>query len=233
MVAGMSSILAAAATPWAWLPDEKATTPARRLPASSWTRRLYAPRNLNDPVRCSDSTLRRIRPPSASSSGVAASKGVRRATPASLLAAACTSAKPGRGGKSFCALTGCYVSRMQGTLRTAHLAIGAVTIGAFLVTGMVMYAHEPPLSAMDRGDRLLFRSRHVYILCAGLVNLSLGLRYALPLGAPWRAAAVAGSVLALASTVLLFFAFFAEPMAGREPGRLSMSGVFALFAGVI
>jgi hypothetical protein len=122
---------------------------------------------------------------------------------------------------------------MQGTLRTAHLAIGAVTIGAFLVTGMVMYAHEPPLSAMDWGDRLLFRSRHIYILCAGLVNLSLGLRYALPLRAPWRAAAVAGSVLALASTALLFFAFFAEPMAGREPGRLSMSGVFALFAGVI
>ena len=87
---------------------------------------------------------------------------------------------------------------MQGTLRTAHLAIGAVTIGAFLVTGMVMYAHEPPLSTLDWGDRLLFRSRHVYILCAGLVNLSLGLRYALPVGAAWRAAAMTGSVLALA-----------------------------------
>ena len=29
MVAGMPSIFAAAATPWAWLPEEKATTPAR------------------------------------------------------------------------------------------------------------------------------------------------------------------------------------------------------------
>ncbi len=122
---------------------------------------------------------------------------------------------------------------MQGTLRTAHLAVGAVTIGAFLVTGMVMYAHEPPLSAMDWGDRLLFRSRHIYILCAGLVNLSLGQHYALPVGAARRAAAVAGSVLALASAALLFFAFFAEPMAGREPGTLSMFGLYALFAGVI
>jgi len=122
---------------------------------------------------------------------------------------------------------------MQGTLRTAHLAVGAVTIGAFLVTGMVMYAHAPPMSAMDWGDRLLFRSRHIYILCAGLVNLSLGQHYALPVGAARRAAAVAGSVLALASAALLFFAFFAEPMAGRGPGTLSLSGLYALFAGVI
>jgi hypothetical protein len=122
---------------------------------------------------------------------------------------------------------------MQGTLRTAHLAIGAVTIGAFLVTGMVMYAHEPPLSAMDWGDRLLFRSRHIYILCAGLVNLSLGLHYALPAAGARRGVAVAGSVLGLASTALLFFAFFAEPMAGREPGTLSAFGLYALFTGVI
>lgn len=122
---------------------------------------------------------------------------------------------------------------MQGTLRTAHLVVGAIAIGAFLVTGMVMYAHEPPVSAMDWGDRLLFRSRHIYILCAGLVNLSLGLQYSLPAGAARRSGAVAGSVLALASTALLFFAFFAEPMAGREPGTLSVFGLYALFGGVI
>jgi len=121
---------------------------------------------------------------------------------------------------------------MQGTLRTAHLVVGAITVAAFLVTGMIMYAHEPPLSTMDWGNRLLFRSRYIYILCAGLVNLSLGLRYALPEGAVRRGAAAAGSLLALASAVLLFFAFFAEPMAGREPGPLSAFGLYALFGGV-
>ena len=40
-------------------------------------------------------------------------------------------------------------------------------------------------------------------------------------------------LLALASTVLLFFAFFAEPMAGREPGVLSAFGLYALFGGVM
>ncbi len=122
---------------------------------------------------------------------------------------------------------------MQRTLRTAHLVVGAITVGAFLVTGLVMYGHEPPLSSLDWDDRLMFRSRHIYILAAGLVNLALGLRFALPDGPGRRGAAVAGSLFALASTALLFFAFFAEPMAGREPGRLSHFGLYALFGGVM
>jgi hypothetical protein len=121
---------------------------------------------------------------------------------------------------------------MQRTLRTAHLVVGAIAVGAFLVTGLLMYSHEPPVSAMDWGDRLLFRSRHIYLLSAGLVNLALGLRYALPDAAARRGGAVAGSLFALASPVLLFFAFFAEPMAGREPGPLSVLGLYALFGGV-
>jgi hypothetical protein len=122
---------------------------------------------------------------------------------------------------------------MQGSLRTAHLAVGAITVGAFLVTGMVMYAHEPPLPALDWGDRLMFRSRHIYILSAGLANLALGVNYALPQAAWRRGAAVAASLLALASAPVLFFAFFAEAMAGREPGALSALGLYALFGGVI
>ena len=122
---------------------------------------------------------------------------------------------------------------MQGTLRTAHLVVGAIAVGAFLVTGLVMYSHEPPLPAMDWGDRLLFRSRHIYLLSAGLANLALGVHYALPAVRWRRSAAVAASLLALASAPVLFFAFFAEPMAGRQPGAMSALGLYALFVGVI
>jgi hypothetical protein len=121
---------------------------------------------------------------------------------------------------------------MGETLRTAHLVVGALTVGAFLVTGLVMFGHEPALSAMEWGERLLFRSRHIYILSAGLVNLALGIRYALPDAAARRGAAIVGTLLALASAPLLFFAFFAEPMAGREAGPLSALGLYALFGGV-
>jgi hypothetical protein len=47
-----------------------------------------------------------------------------------------------------------------------------------------------------------------------------------------RGSVVAGSLLALVSAALLFFAFFAEPMAGRDPGLLSAFGLYALFGGV-
>ena len=115
----------------------------------------------------------------------------------------------------------------------AHLVVGGVTVLAFLLTGLVMYGHEPALSTMDWGDRLLFRSRHIYILCAGLVNLAMGIHYLLPERAVRRGAAVAGSLLALASAALLFFAFFAEPMAARPAGPLSAFGLYALFGGVM
>jgi hypothetical protein len=122
---------------------------------------------------------------------------------------------------------------MRETLRAAHLVVGAITVAAFLLTGMIMYSHDPALSALDWSDRLLFRSRHVYILCAGLVNLALGVHYALPDSAVRRGAAVAASLLALASAPLLFFAFFAEPMAGRPPGALSALGLYVMFGGVV
>jgi hypothetical protein len=113
------------------------------------------------------------------------------------------------------------------------LIVGAITVLAFLITGMVMRMHEPPVGAMEWAERLLFRSRHIYILCAGLVNLAIGVHYTLPETKIRHGAAVAGSLLVLASAILLFFAFFAEPMAGRPPGPLSGLGLIALFGGVM
>jgi len=53
MVACMFRICAAAATPWAWLPEENATTPPPRACCGIEDSLLKAPRNLNEPVRCS------------------------------------------------------------------------------------------------------------------------------------------------------------------------------------
>jgi len=115
----------------------------------------------------------------------------------------------------------------------AHLVVGAAAVVAFLVTGQIMGRHDPPVAEMEWGQRLLFRSRHLYLLAAGLVNLAIAVNYLLPAGAVRKLAATAGSLLALASALLLFFAFFAEPMAGREPGLLSMLGLQAMFGGVL
>jgi hypothetical protein len=122
---------------------------------------------------------------------------------------------------------------MTQSLRMAHLVVGGIAVVAFLITGQIMGRHEPPVAAMEWAERLLFRSRHIYLLCAGLVNLAMGVHYALPERALRRGAAIAGSLLVLVSAVLMFFAFFAEPMAGRPPGMTSSLGLFALFGGVL
>lgn len=122
---------------------------------------------------------------------------------------------------------------MTRSLRMAHLVIGGVAVVAFLITGQIMGRHEPPVADMEWAERLLFRSRHIYLLCAGLVNVAMGVHFELPGRAARRGAAVAGSLLVLTSAVLMFFAFFAEPMAGRWPGMLSGAGLFALFGGVL
>jgi len=122
---------------------------------------------------------------------------------------------------------------MQRSFRMVHLVVGAVAVVAFLISGQIMGRHDPPVAAMEWGERLLYRSRHIYLLCAGLVNLAIGVHYGLPAGAFRRGAAIVASLLVLASAVLCFFAFFAEPMAGRMPGPVSSLGLFALFGGVL
>jgi hypothetical protein len=122
---------------------------------------------------------------------------------------------------------------MQRSLRMAHLAVGLIAIVAFLITGLLMNAHEPPVVKMAWDQRLLFNSRHIYLMSAGLSNLAIGVHYALPTARARRVAAILGSLLALGSAAMLFFAFFAEPMAGRLPGGVSGYGLFALFGGVL
>src|ERR1700761_5514506 len=92
MVAGMLRILAAAATPCAWLPEENATTPPLRALIGIDDSLLKAPRNLNEPVRCSNSGFRNTLAPTRSLRTDGDSNGVRTANGAITLAAASTSA---------------------------------------------------------------------------------------------------------------------------------------------
>src|ERR1700732_1472740 len=92
MVACVLRICAAAATPWAWLPEENATTPPPRAANGIDESLLKAPRNLNDPVRCSVSGFRKTFAPTRSSRTGDDKRGVRTAKGAITRAAASTSA---------------------------------------------------------------------------------------------------------------------------------------------
>src|SRR6202166_3321441 len=99
MVACMFRICAAAATPWAWLPDENATTPPPRAFCGIDDSLLKAPRNLNDPVRCSISGFRKTLVPTRSLRTDDDNSGVRTANGASTRAAASMSAELTGSGK--------------------------------------------------------------------------------------------------------------------------------------
>jgi hypothetical protein len=122
------------------------------------------------------------------------------------------------------------VERFLGTL---HRWLGLATIALFLVTGALMRSHHVHLLPVDSALRMLFRSRHIYLLFSGLINVSVGLRFVLPSSGRGSRAALAGSVLTLTSPVLFAVAFFLEPMHSGRLSPVSRFGVFAAFLGVL
>jgi hypothetical protein len=118
------------------------------------------------------------------------------------------------------------------TVRGFHLGVGICTVVAFLVTGQLMRHHTPPMADLTDAARLMFRSRHIYILGAGLVNLVLGVYFERRKGGWRRAIQTAASVLLLAAPVLLIAAFALEPNRGfHEEMWWSHAGLYALFGG--
>jgi len=119
-------------------------------------------------------------------------------------------------------------------MRRLHLAVGLFAVLVFVATGQFMRHHAPPMAALSDSDRLMFRSRHIYILAGGLVNLVLGLYFRLwPQG--WRRKVQGvGSALLIVSPALLFVAFVLEPGRGFQAEMpWSSSGLFLLFGGGI
>jgi hypothetical protein len=118
------------------------------------------------------------------------------------------------------------------TVRKLHLAVGVVTVIAFLLTGQFMAHHAPPLATLSDSAHLMFRSRHIYILGAGLVNLMLGLYFRRHAGGWRRTVQVVGSAFLIVSPALLILAFIVEPQYGLHPPiRWSAAGLYLLFGG--
>jgi hypothetical protein len=119
-------------------------------------------------------------------------------------------------------------------MRRIHLAVGILPIGAFLASGRFMRMHAPPMAVLEDGMRMLYRSRHIYLLGSGLVNLMLGL-YLRARVVGWRKRMqMGGSVLILAAPLLLLMAFVNEPGQGlRADLWQSRFGLFALFGGAM
>jgi hypothetical protein len=105
----------------------------------------------------------------------------------------------------------------------------------FIFTGqyMLRIAHVADLAM---GPRLLYRSRHIYILMAALINLALGAYFVPAPRAGARTTQRVGSVLIAIGSVLLIVSFFNDaPHADLVPLDLVYSkwGILTVAGGTV
>ena len=111
--------------------------------------------------------------------------------------------------------------------------MGLVGFLAFLASGQYMDRVYDHLRGMDDTTRLLFRSTHIYLLLASLLNLALGLYLVVPPGGWRRWVQTAGSLLILAAPPLLAAGFLTEPWLEGLDRPFSRPALYGSLAGMI
>lgn len=115
--------------------------------------------------------------------------------------------------------------------RKLHLLVFAAALLAFLGTGQYMDYHAPAMPDLPPDQRVALRSRHIYILMTGLINLAAAL--APPVSSGWRLrASLLGSALLCFAPVAMFLSF-AGADAGPLESPILLPGVIAALAGTV
>ncbi|HEX8560947.1 MAG TPA: hypothetical protein VF668_22835 [Pyrinomonadaceae bacterium] len=118
-------------------------------------------------------------------------------------------------------------------MRLLHLLVGASAVFVFLLTGQYMDYLDVRSGALGETARVMYRSRHIYLLLAGLVNLGLGSYLRFEGGGRRRALQLFGSALVLLSPALMLAAFFTEPGAPGLRRHFTLPAVVILSAGTL
>lgn len=118
-------------------------------------------------------------------------------------------------------------------MKPVHKYFGLATVIVFLLTGLYMRFGFPGLYEEAEVIRFTFRANHVYILLAGLINVTLGIYMSVHHQSWKRHLQSIGSVFILMAPILLIVAFFYEARSGLPERYMTSIGIFSLFIGVI
>ena len=119
-------------------------------------------------------------------------------------------------------------------MKRFHLIFGLTVLVVFLLTGQYMDRVHYHLMYMADGPRLLYRTRHIFILMSGLLHVGLGTYLSLHQTTVRRALQIIGSVLITVAPVLFTVAFFIEPrLEGDLPTPLSLLGTITIAVGTL
>lgn len=117
-------------------------------------------------------------------------------------------------------------------MRRVHLMVGLAGFVAFIGTGQYMDRWHDHLRDTADVQRMLFRSTHIYLLWAALLNGAVGLHLATARG--WRRVPqTLGSALIVVAPAALLAAFFTEPWLSALDRPYSRPAIYGSLAGVI
>jgi hypothetical protein len=118
-------------------------------------------------------------------------------------------------------------------MKLIHQTFGLVVLVIFVLTGQYMHIYHNHLRDMPDGLRMLFRSRHIYILLAGLINIGIGAYFINRMSRWGEILQRIGSTLILVATILLIAAFFYETNLVGLQSPITHWGIYSLFAGTM
>lgn len=118
-------------------------------------------------------------------------------------------------------------------MRLLHKLTGVLTVVIFLGTGAYMRINGPALFQSDPTVRMMFRSNHIYILMAGLINIGIGSYLILSQQRRRRILQLIGSSFLLVAPAVLIGAFFYEPSGRGFERHLTLAAIILLFTGTL
>jgi hypothetical protein len=118
-------------------------------------------------------------------------------------------------------------------MKPLHLIFGLLVLVVFLLTGQYMSIYYNHMVGVSDGLRLLYRTRHIFILLAGLLNLGIGI-YISYRQQLWRKVLQwLGSSLIVLASLLFIAGFFYEPKLTNLYTPLSHWGTYTIVAGTL
>jgi hypothetical protein len=118
-------------------------------------------------------------------------------------------------------------------MKKLHLLVGILLVVAFLLTGQYMDKYYNHMVGVPDGPRMLYRTRHIFILLTALLNLVIAAYFTLRSETWRRTLQLVGSGLIFTAGILFIIAFFYEPGLKNLYTPLSHWGIEAIIAGTV
>ena len=118
-------------------------------------------------------------------------------------------------------------------MKRFHLIFGLLLVIIFLLTGQYMDRLHNHLQGMSDGPRMLYRSRHIYILLSGLLHLGIGSYFSYRSEHVRRILQLLGSILITVAPIFFIIGFFQEPQLTGLYVPLSKPGIILIAIGTL